>query len=225
MGSPESSSEQEPLSSEHFYKLAWGFYLVLAVLGITWIGVRDSGVSIDLFVGSAWWKDAVLGTLAAVVLIVAWELICVLLPGAAAMNRELATLIGSLDVPTVVGLALLSGFAEELFFRGALQGSFGVVVATICFALVHTGPGTSFRYWTLFAFIGGSVMGGLMVWRGNLLAPIVCHALVNGVNLGRMAGHWLPLEPGNALQESSSDDNSERDDRDRRADAGERRAE
>ncbi len=206
MTSPDSSSELEPLSGERFYRLAWGFYMVLAVMGAIWIGLRDSGVSLALFVGPSWWIDALVGVVAGVTLILGWELICRLVPGAATMNRELASLIGNLDVSTVVGLALLSGFAEELFFRGALQGSFGVVVATVCFALVHTGPGPAFRYWTLFALIGGSLMGGLMVWRGNLMAPIVCHVVVNGVNLGRMSGHWLPIEPSSAEKEVENED-------------------
>jgi uncharacterized protein len=97
-----------------------------------------------------------------------------------------------------VGLALLSGFAEELFFRGAVQGSLGLWLGTAIFALVHTGPHRSFRLWTAFAAVAGLLFGGLFAWRGSLLAPIAAHVLVNAVNLrelsrrfeesGRLAG-------------------------------------
>jgi membrane protease YdiL (CAAX protease family) len=91
-----------------------------------------------------------------------------------------------MDLSEVVALALLSGFAEELFFRGAVQGSWGWLPATVLFALLHTGPGPAFRLWTLFAAVAGLVLGALMIWRGNLLAPVVAHGLLNGINLGRL---------------------------------------
>lgn len=84
-------------------------------------------------------------------------------------------------------MALLSGFAEELLFRGAIQGSLGIWVATILFALLHSGPGGSFRLWPVFALVAGALFGALVLWRGNLLAAIVAHAVVNAINLGRLA--------------------------------------
>ncbi len=83
---------------------------------------------------------------------------------------------------------MLSGFAEELFFRGALQGTVGLVGATILFGLLHSGPGKAFRLWTLFALLAGGILGLLMHWRGNLLGPVAGHFLVNAVNLRRLAG-------------------------------------
>ena len=35
--------------------------------------------------------------------------------------------------------------------------------------------------------LAGLVFAGLMEWRGNLLAPVLAHALVNAINLGRLA--------------------------------------
>ena len=102
------------------------------------------------------------------------------------MEERLAELLGPIDLSEVVALALLSGFAEELFFRGAVQGSWGWLPATVLFALLHTGPGPAFRLWTLFAAVAGMVLAALMIWRGNLLAPVVAHGLLNGINLGRL---------------------------------------
>jgi hypothetical protein len=30
------------------------------------------------------------------------------------------------------------------------------------------------------------VLAALMIWRGNLLAPVVAHGLLNGINLARL---------------------------------------
>ncbi len=102
------------------------------------------------------------------------------------LERQLGKLLGPLQPAEVVALALLSGFAEELFFRGAMQASWGFLITTALFALIHTGPGPAYRLWTLFAAVAGLVLGGLMLWRECLLAPVVAHVLVNGVNLGRL---------------------------------------
>ena len=37
------------------------------------------------------------------------------------------------------------------------------------------------------AAVAGLVLAALMEWRGNLLAPIVTHAVVNGVGLWRLS--------------------------------------
>ena len=96
-------------------------------------------------------------------------------------------ILGPMDRSEVVALALLSGFAEEVFFRGALQGAWGWVPATILCAALHTGPGPTFRVWTLFAGIAGLAFAWLTIWRGNLLPAIVAHMLVNGVNRARIS--------------------------------------
>jgi hypothetical protein len=133
-----------------------------------------------------WWLDAAIGLATGIVLILAWDLAGRLLPGARQLERRLAELLGDLTEADALALAVLSGFAEELFFRGAVQGSWGLLPATLLFAVLHTGPGAVFRLWTLFAAIAGLALGALMVWRGNLLAPVLAHFLVNAVNLRRL---------------------------------------
>jgi len=106
------------------------------------------------------------------------------------MARELegtiAETLGPLTTTEVVALALLSGFAEEVFFRGAIQSAWGPIIATALFALLHMGPGREFRLWTVFALVAGAAFGGLMVWRQTLLAPVLAHIAVNLVGLARI---------------------------------------
>ena len=187
MGQP-GETPPETLPGDQLYRIAWVFYLFLAIGGAIWVGARTGRIGLALFVDPAgWWVDLGLGLAAGGLLLGLWQLGLRLLPSAGALEDKLAEMLRGVEIPEVVALALLSGFAEELFFRGAVQGSWGWPIATILFALLHVGPGPTFRAWPIYAGLAGLVFAGLMEWRGNLLAPVLAHALVNAVNLGRLA--------------------------------------
>ncbi len=178
------------------YRLAWIFYLLLAVAGALWIGMRAGSIPPELFVRpSVWWQDAGLGAGAAALLLAGWELLRRRAPAARRLERDLAELLGGLDRVQVAALALLSGFAEELFFRGAVQSAWGWLPATLLFAVLHGGPGPAYRLWGLFALAAGAALGGLMEWRGALLAPVTAHVLVNWINLSRLAAMTPAAHP------------------------------
>jgi membrane protease YdiL (CAAX protease family) len=184
----------QPLSSPspepgRLYRLGWVVYLLMAVAGILWIGFRTDGpIPLGLFLDrESWWLDLLLGIGSGLLLLGIWWVGERVFPLARQLEEQLAAVLGPLTVAEAVSLAVLSGFAEELFFRGAVQGQWGWLAATILFAVLHTGPGRAFRVWTLFAVVAGGLFGALMTWRGNLLAPVLGHFLVNGVNLRRLA--------------------------------------
>lgn len=177
-----------PLEPGRLYRLGWGLYLIMALAGGLWIGIREGVIPLALFFDpQGWWMDLLLGLGSGFFLLGIWWGTERWSPLARSLEEQLSVVLGSLGPSDALALALLSGFAEELFFRGAVQGSLGWVAATILFALLHSGPGPAFRLWTAFAALAGVLFGGLMVWRGNLLAPIVGHILVNAVNLRRLA--------------------------------------
>jgi hypothetical protein len=103
-----------------------------------------------------------------------------------ALAAELSRLLGPLSAGRALVLALVSGLAEEAFFRGALQPRVGFVAATLLFGAAHFVPTPSLRSWALFALAAGAAFGGLFLATGDLLAPVLAHALVNGLNL-----RWL----------------------------------
>ena len=109
-----------------------------------------------------------------------------LIPLARELEATLRERLGPLTVGEAYGLALLSGVAEEVFFRGALQPAWGFLPATVIFAVLHSGRGRAMALWTSSALAAGAVLGALMLWRGTLFAPILCHALVNAVQLRRL---------------------------------------
>jgi membrane protease YdiL (CAAX protease family) len=180
----------DTLPPGRFYRLAWVFYLILALAGLLWIGLAGAGpIPLALFADLRGWPlDLGLGVASGLLLVGIWRLARRFLLAARELNDQLARLLGGLSRADAVGLALLSGFAEELFFRGAVQGAWGWIVATVLFSLLHTtGAGRSSRVWTLFALVAGLLFAGLVLWRGNLLPAIVGHALVNAVNLTELA--------------------------------------
>jgi membrane protease YdiL (CAAX protease family) len=176
------------LGSSQVYLLAWVFYLGLAIAGVVWIGVREKGISAELFVDPArWWLDLALGLGLARALALVWWLARAALRSARRVDELLAGVLGALSRSELLALALLSGFAEELFFRGALQGSWGPVWATLIFALLHGGPGREYRVWTIFAALAGAALAVLVVWRGNLGSAVVAHVAFNAAGLWRLA--------------------------------------
>jgi len=187
------------------YRFAWGLYLFLALAGALWIGVQRGVIPLSLFFDAQrWWLDLGLGLSAGLLLLAVWWGAERQFALARELEARLASVLGPLTLSEAVGLALLSGFAEELFFRGAVQATLGWAAATLLFALLHSGPGRAFRLWSLFALLAGGIFGGLMAWRDNLLGPMVGHFLVNAVNLRRLAsraGDSARLPEGEARRE------------------------
>lgn len=197
-----------PLAPGRLYRFAWGLYLVLALGGALWIGLRHGVIPLSLFIDRhGWWIDLGVGLAAGLLLLGAWWGAERTFPLARELEARLGEALGPITPSEAVALALLSGFAEELFFRGAVQGSLGWAAATILFGLLHSGPGKAFRLWTLFAVGAGALLGGVMVWRGNLLGPVAGHFLVNAVNLRRLARDSVRLPRGEDPGEKESSGN------------------
>ena len=85
-------------------------------------------------------------------------------------------LFGPLSTSEMVAISALAGVGEEIFFRGALQASFGWPIATLAFGACHLG--LTGRGWVLgvWATLAGAVLAWLASATGGLLAPIVAHA-------------------------------------------------
>ena len=95
--------------------------------------------------------------------------------------------IGTADA---ILLALASGIAEEMLFRGALQPAVGLFWASLIFGACHFLPRKELALWSVYAVLMGFAFGWLYEWTGQLVAPIAAHALVNGINLPRLARRY-----------------------------------
>jgi membrane protease YdiL (CAAX protease family) len=133
--------------------------------------------------GVRWGRDLGLGVACAVAVIAASHVLTTRTRWGAALADELARALGPLTLGECAALAALSGFAEEAFFRGALQPRIGWLAATALFGLAHWAPRSTLWPWTGFALIAGAMLGAMFAATGNLVAPITAHALINAVNL------------------------------------------
>ncbi|MEZ4269881.1 MAG: CPBP family intramembrane glutamic endopeptidase [Myxococcota bacterium] len=115
------------------------------------------------------------------------------------LSEEFRNLLGDMGHREIVVAAILSGFSEELLFRGVLQPALGLWIASAVFALMHIGPNRRFVPWTLMALGVGMLFGGLFYWTDSLVAPMVAHMVVNFLNLRfltqRRVGAEISLEP------------------------------
>lgn len=69
-------------------------------------------------------------------------------------------------------VAFIVAFSEELLFRGIIQTKYGLIIASIIFALIHV------RYWTHWFLIVNIILlsfwiGIVYEWSGNQLFPVM----------------------------------------------------
>ena len=108
---------------------------------------------------------------------------------ASALHAELKEIITPLSSAEITWLALASGFAEELFFRGAMQPVWGLMLTSIIFGAVHVGPRRVLVAWTTWAFVMGFVLGLIFEWTGVLWGPVLAHVWINQRNLTFIRRH------------------------------------
>jgi len=94
--------------------------------------------------------------------------------------KEVAPLFKNSTFPDIVIIALVSGFCEEVFFRGALQMDFNLWIASFIFGMFHM---PTFRYLTYgaWAMAAGVLFGVTLESTHSLWAPITAHVLNNFV--------------------------------------------
>ena len=101
------------------------------------------------------------------------------------VDRLILPLFKSCGPAEMAIIALLAGLGEEMLFRGVVQAAtadwiggqagvwVGLLVAALLFGLAHLITPA----YGVFAGLIGLYFGGLWLWTGNLLAPIVAHAV------------------------------------------------
>jgi membrane protease YdiL (CAAX protease family) len=96
------------------------------------------------------------------------------------MEHQVAPLFKTLHPASVIVIAVVSGGAEELFFRGVLQAQIGLIGASLLFGLAHVWKKTAIPYGIYAAVIGG-YFRGLYLLTHNLWVPMIAHMVNNGV--------------------------------------------
>lgn len=97
------------------------------------------------------------------------------------LEHVVRPIFGSWSILQLVVISVLAGICEEALFRGLIQarltpviGAAGALVAaSVAFGLAHPIN----RPYVIAATATGLYLGGLFLMTGNLLAPIVTHAV------------------------------------------------
>jgi len=168
-------------------RLAVVAYGLLAAIALAWNGwAGRPWAYLDTAAASRgvdWGRDLAAGLAAAAAVIATSQILTARTRWGAALAEELARALGPLSLFECAALAALSGFAEEAFFRGALQPRLGWLGASALFGVAHFAPRRALWPWTGFALLAGLLLGALFAATGNLVAPVAAHAAINAVNL------------------------------------------
>jgi membrane protease YdiL (CAAX protease family) len=164
------------------------FGLGLIVLGIIWAGVLRGDDWLRL-----WFPvddpDFLLAIGGGLVLgggfSLAFWYIGRLLPGFEQIRQQLARSINleAMKPWHMVGISLVAAVPEEIFFRGAMQPSLGLVLTAIIFGVLHAMT----PLYGVYAFSAGFILGLLAEWQGNLWMPMTVHFGIDFVSLWLMA--------------------------------------
>ncbi len=182
--SPDLSSLRVPGSrpvGPRFVLFAGIFYGLLVVAAALWSGLR--GFPLDFF-GDSVPLGLLLGALTAVLSVSSGLLLYRLVPVLRQIADELGPrLVEGASTQNLVLVSIFSGVGEEVFFRGAVQQEFGLLVASLLFGVVHVGPDRRYLLWSVWAVVAGLIFGLLYEFTGGLLAPILAHAGHNAATL------------------------------------------
>jgi membrane protease YdiL (CAAX protease family) len=168
--------------------------LAVGALAWAWLGGARFAWTLD----TPWWSASYperlalslgLGLLLAVVVVGVTPILVERTRWARALHAELAEIISPLSAAEMTWLALASGVAEELFFRGAMQPAWGLLITSLIFGAVHVGPKPLFLAWTTWAFVMGLLLGLIFELTGVLWGPVLAHVWINQRNMTFIRRH------------------------------------
>ena len=102
---------------------------------------------------------------------------------ARALHSGLRPTVKNAGSTTLFVVGISSALGEELFFRGMLTTTFGLVASSLAFGLLHQMRGRLRWVWAGWATVMGLLFGALFLATGSLLGALVAHAAINVTNL------------------------------------------
>lgn len=100
------------------------------------------------------------------------------IPAIELFENILAPVFKILKTQDALLLSCVSGFCEEVFFRGLLFPKVGIIISSIAFGILHL---PSPRYWiyALWASLSGALFAYLLLESNSLWIPITAHVINN----------------------------------------------
>jgi len=95
---------------------------------------------------------------------------------------QLAPIFCQLTWMDIIILATVSGFCEEVMFRGVVQQQFGLWWASLFFGVFHC-PSLKHLSYGLWALAAGILLGWIVIYTGSLWPAVITHAVSNMLSL------------------------------------------
>jgi len=153
--------------------------MTIFLAGIGYSGIRYYHLPITLLFT---WVAIVQGV-ASFLVISGWTLLVqkgyALIKGeqyAKALTESLAVHYSGGSIVQAIAGGITAACGEELFFRGFIQGKWGITASTLVFGLAHFG-GKDIRVVSCWSFAHGLLFGLSYRLTGNLLVPMMAHGL------------------------------------------------
>ena len=107
-------------------------------------------------------------------------------------EEEIFPSLGKASLGSLVLIAIVAGFSEELMFRGMLQPRMGLVAASTLFGFLH---GPDYRLWALalWAALVGGLLGLVYEETENIVIPMLIHTVYDAIAL--MYIRWSSTRP------------------------------
>lgn len=148
------------------------------------------------------WTDVFIGIFCGALLALSsWPLLRVF-PNLQNITESLSVIVGNIPFLGMVALAISAGFAEEVVFRGTIWGlvrsSLGdfsaLILTSLLFGLAHFAFNKDFVGWGIYAGILGLILGIIRWTLGGILACVICHIIIDLINLPLVARFGKALE-------------------------------
>ncbi|WP_372369406.1 lysostaphin resistance A-like protein [Candidatus Uabimicrobium sp. HlEnr_7] len=102
-------------------------------------------------------------------------------------EQEIKKSIGNLTSFDIIIIAICSGIGEELLFRAAFQPTYGLVITSLFFGMLHFPVNKHFLFYPIFATIMGFILGYItLINNGCITSAIIAHIFINMINLYRI---------------------------------------
>lgn len=115
-------------------------------------------------------------------------------PGGKALEASFRPSLRGLPARLLLVAAVGAGVGEELFFRGFVDATAGIVVSSVLFGLVHQVRGPGRIPFMISAALFGATLALLYRATGSLAGPLVAHVLVNYLNALHLREDASPAE-------------------------------
>ncbi len=166
------------------------FYVFLTLAAVVWVPHTKQRSLEPLLRPQNLFAEIGLGVGVAIVLLGSTPWLVSKFRAVRELEREFGWILGEQRAWECVYLAILSGIAEEVFFRGAVHAALGPWLGLVVFATLHWPINGQFRAWPFTALVAGAILTAERMVTGTLIAPVITHILVNGVNLLRISGKY-----------------------------------